>query len=63
MKEKKSVSVGLSLPMDYLEKIDMERGDVPRSRFITRILQSNYLTIKNNDSLTEKTTMSGSRKL
>jgi hypothetical protein len=63
MKEKKSVSVGLSLPRNYLEKIDMERGDVPRSRFITRILQSNHLTIKNNDSLTENTTLSETRKL
>ena len=62
MKEFKSISVGLSLPKNYLEMIDMERGDVPRSRFITRILQSKYLT-KNNDSLTEKTIMSESRKL
>lgn len=63
MKEKKSISVGLSLPKNYLEKIDLERGDVPRSRFITRIIQSNYLTKRSNESLTERKTMSESRKL
>ncbi len=36
-------STGLSLPKDILSKIDQERGDIPRSRYILRILERMYL--------------------
>ena len=35
-------SVGISLPTEIISKIDAERGDVPRSRYILRVLQDTY---------------------
>ncbi len=35
-------STGLSLPSDLLQKIDEERGDVSRSRFLLRLIQRAY---------------------
>ena len=32
--------VSLSIPTDHVALIDEERGDVPRSTFITRILEA-----------------------
>lgn len=34
--------IGLSVPIAFLEKIDEVRGDVPRSRYIQRLLQKYY---------------------
>jgi metal-responsive CopG/Arc/MetJ family transcriptional regulator len=34
--------VGISLPTEIISKIDAERGDVPRSRYILRVLQDTY---------------------
>jgi hypothetical protein len=31
-------SVGISLPSEIISKIDAQRGDVPRSRYILRVL-------------------------
>jgi metal-responsive CopG/Arc/MetJ family transcriptional regulator len=31
--------VGISFPRDFLHKIDVERGDVGRSRYIMRLLE------------------------
>jgi hypothetical protein len=39
---KKSISMGISLPQEIVSKIDIERGDIPRSRFVLRILQQFY---------------------
>jgi metal-responsive CopG/Arc/MetJ family transcriptional regulator len=39
-------SVGISLPKNIFLKIDEERGDISRSRFIVRILEKNYSDIK-----------------
>jgi hypothetical protein len=33
---------GLSIPTELMRKIDMERGDVSRSRYILRILEKVY---------------------
>jgi hypothetical protein len=33
---------GLSIPIELMQKIDMERGDVSRSRYILRILEKVY---------------------
>ena len=33
------ITAGLSLPKEVLLKIDKERGDIPRSKYILRILQ------------------------
>jgi metal-responsive CopG/Arc/MetJ family transcriptional regulator len=35
-------SVGISLPTEIISKIDAERGDIPRSRYILRVLQNTY---------------------
>jgi metal-responsive CopG/Arc/MetJ family transcriptional regulator len=37
-----SVAVGISLPTKLMKKIDVERGDVPRSRYVLRILEKQY---------------------
>lgn len=34
-----SQSVGISLPVSLLKRIDSERGDIPRSRLLLRLLQ------------------------
>jgi hypothetical protein len=40
----KNKPTGFSLPSDLIQKIDEERGDIPRSRFLLRILEKVYLT-------------------
>jgi hypothetical protein len=35
-------SVGISLPAEIISKIDTERGDIPRSRYILRVLRDTY---------------------
>lgn len=35
-------SVGISLPVEIISKIDAERGDVPRRGYILRVLQDTY---------------------
>lgn len=40
-KKNKSIPFGLSLPRYLLKLIDIERGDVTRSRFILRMLEKN----------------------
>ncbi len=41
MQENK-ISVGISLPTEFLKQIDEERGDIPRSRYITKLLKTLY---------------------
>lgn len=33
-------SISLTIPLELLKKIDGRRGDVPRSKFILRLLES-----------------------
>ena len=35
-------SVGVSLSRDILQRIDAERGDIPRSPFLERLLEQAY---------------------
>jgi hypothetical protein len=39
------IAVGISLPKEIIQKIDMERGDVCRSRYLLRMLEK--LDMKN----------------
>lgn len=39
---KKSKSTGLSLPEEFLEKIDRERGDISRSKYVFRLIVKAY---------------------
>jgi hypothetical protein len=34
--------VGISFPQQLVERIDKDRGDIPRSRFLVRILERAY---------------------
>ncbi|MGI8831165.1 MAG: hypothetical protein ACR2IS_00850 [Nitrososphaeraceae archaeon] len=38
----KNKPTGFSLPSDLIQRIDAERGDIPRSRFLLRILEKAY---------------------
>jgi hypothetical protein len=42
----KYISTGLSLPVSLMQKIDTERGDISRSRFIFRLLEKSYGSAK-----------------
>jgi metal-responsive CopG/Arc/MetJ family transcriptional regulator len=33
------INMGLTLPRDLVKKVDKVRGDIPRSRFIRRLLE------------------------
>jgi hypothetical protein len=39
---KRYTSTGLSLPNDLMQKIDSDRGDVSRSRYMLRLLEKAY---------------------
>ncbi len=51
--QNKNRPFGISLPKDLLELIDKKRGDVNRSRYITRILEKNTVN-KGNKRDTDK---------
>ena len=38
-----SIAVGISLPRKIVERIDKDRQDVPRSRYVLRLLENSYL--------------------
>jgi len=38
------ISVGFSLPRKIREKIDVERGDISRSRYLLRLLERVYIS-------------------
>jgi metal-responsive CopG/Arc/MetJ family transcriptional regulator len=44
MNMQSSIAIGISLPKDVLSKIDKQRGDLPRSRYLLRMIKS-YVVI------------------
>ena len=38
----KTVGVGISLPKNVISKIDEERGDISRSRYLLRLLEKGH---------------------
>jgi metal-responsive CopG/Arc/MetJ family transcriptional regulator len=38
-----NISVGISIPQEILKKIDAKRGDIPRSKFVLRMLEKVYV--------------------
>lgn len=42
-----NIAKGISLPKDVLRKIDSMRGDIPRSKYLLRILEK-YVKYNNN---------------
>lgn len=43
-----SIAVGISLPANIIKKIDTERGDVSRSRYVLRIIEKMYIVNNQN---------------
>jgi hypothetical protein len=37
-----SIGIGISLPKELMKKIDIDRGDIPRSRYMLRLLEKQY---------------------
>ncbi|MFQ5836563.1 MAG: hypothetical protein ACE5HG_01795 [Candidatus Bathyarchaeia archaeon] len=35
----RKIPVGIGIPADMLKRIDKERGDIPRSVYVTKLLQ------------------------
>ena len=40
----KTKGIGISLPKEFMERIDGDRGDIPRSKYVLRILEKQYTT-------------------
>ena len=38
----KTVKLGITLPKSIIQRIDKKRGDIPRSRYILRVIE-NYI--------------------
>ncbi len=45
---KKVTSAGLSLPLELMDKIDKQRGDISRSRFVLKLIQRS-LTVQEDE--------------
>jgi metal-responsive CopG/Arc/MetJ family transcriptional regulator len=43
-----SIAVGISLPANIIKKIDTDRGDVSRSRYVLRIIEKTYIVNNQN---------------
>ena len=43
-----SIAVGISLPVNIIKKIDTERGDVSRSRYVLRLIEKMYIVNNQN---------------
>lgn len=37
--QRNMVSVGISFPIETLKKIDEDRGDIPRSKYVLKIIK------------------------
>jgi len=48
------IAVGISLPRKIMKKIDVERGDISRSRYLLRLLERTYLQNKVEDLTGQK---------
>jgi hypothetical protein len=36
------ITIGISFPKEIVSKIDTDRGDIPRSRYLLRIVEQKY---------------------
>ena len=45
--QRKMISVGISFPIETLKKIDEERGDVSRSKYLLKIIER--LSLENDE--------------
>jgi metal-responsive CopG/Arc/MetJ family transcriptional regulator len=58
-KNRHRVNTGISFPRPLLEQVDAMRGDVPRTRYIQRILER-YVTEQGNENENENVSSSTS---
>ena len=49
-----TVKLGITLPKSMIQKIDQKRGDIPRSRFIRRAVETYLGRSKGTDSIDNK---------
>jgi metal-responsive CopG/Arc/MetJ family transcriptional regulator len=54
-----SFATGISIPLNILEEIDAVRKDIPRSRFIVRMIQENLLQSGSKVGATGQTAAGG----
>jgi hypothetical protein len=47
-------NISLTIPIELLKKIDYDRGDIPRSRFIIRLMEIALTEIKDSATKNEK---------
>jgi hypothetical protein len=47
----KKIGIGISFDIDILEQIDKARGDIPRSKYIVKLLKDN--SMKNTKEVTK----------
>jgi Predicted transcriptional regulators containing the CopG/Arc/MetJ DNA-binding domain and a metal-binding domain len=47
----KCTQVGLSIPQELVDRIDLVRGDVTRSRYIWRMLETKFASENINENL------------
>jgi hypothetical protein len=46
VQKSKTQSAGISFPKYLLKRIDKDRGDIPRSRYIIKVLEKEHSTKK-----------------
>lgn len=49
--QRNMISVGISFPKGLLEKIDRDRQDISRSRFVLRLIENLYHTNEKNKKI------------
>jgi hypothetical protein len=45
----KNIIFGVSFPREIVHKIDKDRGDIPRSRFLLRLIETAYAISENQE--------------
>ena len=53
-------NVSVSLPQEWIKDLDSRRGDVPRSRFIFRLLETSMTTYKKIELKEKRTSVDDS---
>ena len=52
-KNRHRVNTGISFPRPLLEQVDARRGDIPRTRYIQRVLEKHIAAQQGNENETE----------
>jgi metal-responsive CopG/Arc/MetJ family transcriptional regulator len=57
-----TVKLGITLPKSTIRKIDQRRGDIPRSRYIRRVIERYLTNNKDIDSIDNKAMAAAKKK-